>query len=238
MYSGYLRRHSRIVSPSVRQIPQTAYASHHERVLPMDGIQLFLTIHLIITKYCIQFNTAVWEKILHHDFLLTKLSTGGNIQFIYYWNWVITTFSLHISVSAILHLVTFGIWSNNKQSVKYVICVMIVQALWYIWVGNTIHNMLRIYANRGAPFCILTVKWCCPPLARTLRFAGGAPAVNHKATAIWLAHCEMNTLACTMEIRFLNIYRYNSLHGRKWMNASKIILSYLQIFVLYLCQIL
>ena len=57
------------------------------------------------------------------------------------------------------------------------------------WVGNTIHDtiMLRIYVHHGAPFCVLTVKRHCLPLTRLPRVAGGAPAVNHKATAIWFA---------------------------------------------------
>ena len=44
--------------------------------------------------------------------------------------------------------------------------------------------MLLIYVHHGAPFC---VKRHCLPLTRLPRVAGGAPAVNHKATAIWLA---------------------------------------------------
>ena len=50
-----------------------------------------------------------------------------------YWNWIMTVFSLHIS--ATLHLIIFGIWSDNIQSVQYVICVMIVRGLWYIWLA-------------------------------------------------------------------------------------------------------
>ena len=69
-------------------------------------------------------------SIMRHYFLLTNPSTGGNIQFIFYWNWMMTVFSLHIS--ATLHLTIFGIWSNNIQSVQYVICVMIVRGLWYL----------------------------------------------------------------------------------------------------------
>ena len=137
---------------------------------------------------------------MHHYFLLTNPSTGGQIQFILYWNWMMTVFSLHIS--ATLHLTIFGIWSNNIQSVQYVICVMIVRelryiglAIWYtIWIV-----LLPIYVHRGAPFCISTVKRHCLPLTRLPRVTGGAPDVNHKATAIWLAlrilagneHCNM-----------------------------------------------
>ena len=47
--------------------------------------------------------------------------------------------------------------------------------------------MLRIYVHHGAPFCVLMVKRHCLPLTLLPRVAGGAPAVNHKATAIWLA---------------------------------------------------
>ena len=100
---------------------------------------------------------------------------------------MMTDFSLHIS--ATLHLTIFGIWSNNIQSVQYVICVMIVRGLWLVgnWWYDTQYELLRIYVHHGAPFCVLTVKRHCLPLTRLPRVAGGAPAVNHKATAIWLA---------------------------------------------------
>ena len=96
-----------------------------------------------------------------------------------------TVFSLHISTT--LHLTIFGIWGNNIQSVQCVICVMIVRGLWYIGLVIRYTIMLRIYVHHGAPFCVLTVKRHCLPLTRLPRVAGGAPAVNHKATAIWLA---------------------------------------------------
>ena len=94
-----------------------------------------------------------------------------------------TVFSLHIS--ATLHLTIFGIWSNNIQSVQYVICVMIVRWLWNI--GLAIRYTMWIVAYL-APFCVLTVKRHCLPLMRLPRVAGGAPAVNHKATAIDQCH--------------------------------------------------
>ena len=108
-----------------------------------------------------------------------------------------TVFSLHISTT--LHLTIFGIWGNNIQSVQYVICVMIVRGLWYIGLAIRYTIMLRIYVHHGAPFCVLTVKRHCLPLTRLPRVAGGAPAVNDKATAIWLAfrilagneHCNL-----------------------------------------------
>ena len=59
--------------------------------------------------------------------------------------------------------------------------------LWYIGLAIWYTIMLRIYVHHGAPFCALTVKRHCLPLTRLPRVAGGAPAVNHKATAIWLA---------------------------------------------------
>ena len=55
------------------------------------------------------------------------------------------------------------------------------------WQYDTQYELLRIYVHHGAPFCVLTVKRHCLPLTRLPRVAGGAPAVNHKATAIWLA---------------------------------------------------
>ena len=97
-----------------------------------------------------------------------------------------TVFSLHIS--ATLHLTIFGIWSYNIQSVQYVICVMIVRGYDILgWQYDAQHELLRIYVHHGAPFCVLTVKRHCLLLTRLPRVAGGAPAVNHKATAIWLA---------------------------------------------------
>ena len=99
--------------------------------------------------------------------------TGGKIQ------WMMTVFSLYIA--ATLHLTNFGIWRKYMQSLQYVICVMIVRELWYIGLE------IRYTIHRGAPFCVLTVKRNCLPLTWLPRAAGGAPAVNHMATAIWLA---------------------------------------------------
>ena len=177
---------------------------------------------------------------MRHYFLLTNSSTGGKIQFIFYWNWMMTVFSLHIS--ATLHLTIFGIWSNNIQSVQYVIFVMIVRGLWLVgnWWYDTKYELLCIYVHRGAPFCVLTVKRHCLPLTRLPRVAGDAPAVNHKATAIWLAlrilagneHCNV------CDGNMVSEYIFNFFYGHLWMNASKICLLHLQIFVLYPCQFL
>ena len=52
------------------------------------------------------------------------------------------------------------------------------------WQYDTQYELLRIYVHNGAPFCVLTVKRHCLHLTRLPRVAGGAPAVNHKATAI------------------------------------------------------
>ena len=155
---------------------------------------------------------------MRHYFLLTNPSTGGKIQFIFYWNWMMTVFSLHISTT--LHLTIFGIWGNNIQSVQYVICIGLA-------IRYTI--MLRIYVHHGAPFCVLTVKRHCLPLTRLPRVAGGAPAVNHKATAIWLAlrilagneHCNV------CDGNMVSEYIFNFFYGHLWMNASKIRLSHL-----------
>ena len=54
------------------------------------------------------------------------------------------------------------------------------------WQYDTQYELLRIYVHHGAPFCVLTVKRHGLPLTRLPCVAGGAPAVNHKATAIWL----------------------------------------------------
>ena len=103
-------------------------------------------------------------------------------------------FSLHIS--ATLHLTIFGIWSNNIQSVQYVICVMIVRELWYI--GLAILIVAHLCTSRGT-FLRINGKTTLSPLDTAAGVAGGTPAVNHKATAIWLAlrilagneHCNM-----------------------------------------------
>ena len=97
-----------------------------------------------------------------------------------------TIFSLHIS--ATLHLTIFGIWSDNIQSVQYVICVMIVRGLRNIGLAirYTIWIVAHLYTSRGT-FLRIKGKMRCLPLPRLPRVAGSAPAVNHKATAIWLA---------------------------------------------------
>ena len=52
------------------------------------------------------------------------------------------------------------------------------------WVGNTIHdNVAHLCTSRGT-FLRINGKTTLSPLESV---AGGAPAVNHKATAIWLA---------------------------------------------------
>ena len=99
---------------------------------------------------------------------------------------MMTVFSLHIS--ATLHLTIFGIWSNNIQSVQYVICVMIVRGLWYIGLAirYTIWIFVHLCTSRGT-FLRIYGKTTLSPMTRLPRVAGGASAVNHKATAIWLA---------------------------------------------------
>ena len=160
---------------------------------------------------------------MRHYFLLTNPSTGGKIQFIFYWNWMMTVFSLHIS--ATLHLTIFGIWSNNIQSVQYVICVMTVRGLWYI--GLAIRYTIWIFAHlctsRGT-FLRIKGKTTLSPLDAT-----AAPAVNHKATAIWLAlrilagyeHCNV------CDGNMVSEYIFNFFYGHLWMNASKTCLSHL-----------
>ena len=94
-----------------------------------------------------------------------------------------TVFSLHISTT--LHLTIFVIWSNNIQSVQYVICVMILRGLWSIGLAirYTIWIVAHLCTSRGT-FLRINGKTTLSPLDATAR---GAPAVNHKATAIWLA---------------------------------------------------
>ena len=103
-------------------------------------------------------------------------------------------------ISAALHLTIFGIWSNNMQYVQYVICVMIVREVWYIGLAirYTIWIVSHLCTLRGT-FLRINGKTTLSLLIRPPRVAGGTPAVNHKATAIWLAlrvlagneHCNM-----------------------------------------------
>ena len=108
------------------------FTPQDEKVLPMGDIQLFRKIKLRLNHYLLP-NTALTHRCvekMRHYFFLTNPSTGGKIQFIFYWNWMMTVFSLHIPTT--LHLTIFGIWGNDIQSVQYVICVMIVRGSWYI----------------------------------------------------------------------------------------------------------
>ena len=118
--------HTRTGSPPVVQfvgfLGRIRFTPQDERVLPLDDMQLFRKIQLIIVNYRTQFShTDVYKHSIIISFF-TNPSTGGKIQFIFYWNWMIVVFSLHIS--ATLHLTIFGIWGDNIQSVQYVICVM------------------------------------------------------------------------------------------------------------------
>ena len=132
MYSGS-GGHSRTGSPPVVQfvgfLGRIRFTPHDEKDLPMDDIQLFRKIKLRLNHLQLP-NTVLTHRCVNtmrHYFLLTNPSTGGKIQFIFYWNWMMTVFSLHIS--ATLHLTILGTWSNNIKSAQYVICVMIVREL-------------------------------------------------------------------------------------------------------------
>ena len=155
--------HSRTRSPPVVQfvgfLGRIRFTQQDEKVLPMDDIQLFQKIKLRLNHYQLP-NTVLTQRCvltMRHYFLLTNPSAGGKIQFKFYWNWMMTVFSLHIS--ATLHLTIFGIWSNNIQSVQYVICVMIVWELWNI--GLAIRYTIWIVAHlctSRAPFCVFTIN--------------------------------------------------------------------------------
>ena len=158
---------------------------------------------------------------MRHYFLLTNPSTGGKIQFIFHWNWMMTVFSLHIS--ATLHLSILGTWSNNIKSAQYVICVMIVRELWYIVLAirYTIWIVAHLCTSRGT-FWVLTAKRHSIPLMRLPRVAGGAPAANHKATAIWLAprilagneHCNVRWKPVSEYISSFFIATYECMHPK------------------------
>ena len=88
-------------------------------IIPKDKVKaesLLITEHSSHTSMCIN-NTLL--------FLAYQSINWWQNSVHIYWYWIMTVFSLHISTT--LHLTIFGIWSNNIQSVQYVICVMIVR---------------------------------------------------------------------------------------------------------------
>ena len=132
-----------------------------------------------------------------------------------------TVFSLHIS--ATLHLTIFGIWSNNIQSVQYVICVMIVRGLWYDilgWQYDIQYEFLRIYVHHGAPSCVLTVKRHCLPLTRLPLQLSIIRLLQYD----WLSGYwrVMNTVTCAMETWFLNIYSTFFMATYEWMHPKHV----------------
>ena len=159
--------HSRTGSPSscpVRRIPRqdplhtTGWESLTNgwyTIISKDKVKaesLLITEHSSHTTMCI--NNA--------SLFLAYQSTGGKIQFIFYGNWMMTVFSLHIS--ATLHLTIFGIWSNNIQSVQYVI----VRGLWYIGLAirYTIWIVAHLCTSRGT-FLRINGKTTLSPLDAT-----------------------------------------------------------------------
>ena len=150
-----------------------------------------------MVEQCITERVTLYKYIWKWINELKKTSTCGKIQFIFYWNWMMTVFSLHIS--ATLHLTIFGIWITYSR-VQYVTYVMIVRELWYI--GLAILYAIWIVAHlciSHGTFLRINHRTTLSPLDGLPRIAGGAPAVIHKATAIWLAlrilagneHCNM-----------------------------------------------
>ena len=125
-----------------------------------------------------------------------------------------TVFSLHIS--ATLHLTIFGIWSDNIQSVQYMICFISYGILG--WQYDTQYELLRIYVHHDAPFCVLTIKRHCLPRG----WPGCRASLAELQLSIirllqydWLSGYwwVMITLTCAMENRFLNIY--STFYGRQ-----------------------
>ena len=145
---------------------------------------------------------------MRHYFLLTNPSTGGKIQFIHYWNWMMTIFSLHIS--ATLHLTFFGISSNNIKSVQYVICVLIVRGLWNI--GLAIRYKIWIVAHlctsRGTFLRINGKTTLSPWRDCRASLAVLQLSIIRLLQYDWLSGYwrVMNTVTCAMETWFLNIY--------------------------------
>ena len=92
--------------------------------------------------------------------------------------------------------------------------------IYLVWQYHEQYELLCIYVHHGAPFCVLPVKWRCLPLTWLPRFARGAPVVNHRATAIWLALRVMNTVACAMETSFLNVYSTFFMAADEWTHPK------------------
>ena len=157
MYSGS-GGDSRTGSPPVVQFVglqgRVRLTPQDEKVLPMDDIQLFRKIQLIITNYRTQFS--------HTD--------------VYKYCVIISRLPIHQLVATFSsYFIEIEWW----QSFHY------IYQLHCIW-QSLVFEFLRIYFHHGTHFCVLSVKRHCLPFTRLPHFAGGAPAVNHKATEIWL----------------------------------------------------
>ena len=136
--------------------------------------------------------------------------------------------------------VLFSLWlvSFHLREVHYRRYV-----IWYFfhatWLNYVLPEMCSGYQHHGAPFCVLTVKRHCLSLTRLPRVAGGAPAVNHKATAIWLAlRISAGNEQCNVcDGNMVSEYIFNFFMATyEWM-YPKYVCRILQLFVLYPCQI-
>ena len=131
-------------------------------IIPKDKVMaesLLITEHSSHTSMCIN-NASLflayqsingWQNSVH---ILLKLNDDS--LFI----------TVHISTT--LHLIIFGIWSNNIQSVQYVICVTIVRGVWYIGLAilYTIWIVAHLCTSRGT-FLRINGKTTLSPLDAT-----------------------------------------------------------------------
>ena len=123
-----------------------------------------------------------------------------------------------------LHLTIFGIWSNNIQSARYVICVIIVRTLWYI--GLAIWYTIWIVGHlctSGVPFCVLTVKRAFLPLTDCrASLAVLKVSIIRLLRYDWLSGYwrVSNTVPCAMETGFLNISSIFYMAAYEWMHPK------------------
>ena len=106
-------------------------------IIPKDKVKaesLLITEHSSHTSMCMN-NVSLFCCLPIHQLVAKFSSYFIEIE---WWH------SFHY-ISATLHLTIFGIWSNNIQSVQYVICVMIVRGLWNI--GLAIRYIIWIVAH-------------------------------------------------------------------------------------------
>ena len=129
-------------------------------IIPKDKVKaesLLITEHSSHISMCIN-NVSLFCCLPIHQLVAKFSSYFIEIE---WWH------SFHY-ISATLHLTIFGIWSNNIQSVQYVICVMIVRGLWNIGlpIRYTIWIVAHLCTSRGT-FLRINGKTTLSPLDAT-----------------------------------------------------------------------